>query len=252
MPSASNASERNALTGGGGLREGPGPGADAQFPSLYAFLFKVWELVEVALRYLAQAYRAVLDAVFAAQPVALGKRKVQLGSVVAEGAYAFVYEAKDLSSGEPLAVKKLVLSTEEQRERAKLEIRVHAALSGVRNCLQLRDSCFVRGAAVAGAGGPGSATVDCALLAFPLYKSGTLQDRLRAGNGGAEVGRAKRRNSRYHRRPSKQEDAKLEARSSRLEGRGSKVEAQGSKLTEASLACSRTRGATASESCASS
>ena len=82
---------------------------------------------------LVEELKGLAQVLFRPRPLLLGKRRVQLGGLIAEGAYAFVYEAKDIDSGEPLAVKKLVISSEEQRERAKLEIRVHGALAGVSN-----------------------------------------------------------------------------------------------------------------------
>lgn len=50
-----------------------------------------------------------------------------VGSEVAQGAFSFVYRARDASTGETFALKKILCQTDEQVQAAKQEIQTHKA-----------------------------------------------------------------------------------------------------------------------------
>ncbi|KAK7796427.1 hypothetical protein U0070_009293 [Myodes glareolus] len=57
---------------------------------------------------------------FVGQTVELGELRLRVRRVLAEGGFAFVYEAQDLGSGREYALKRL-LSNEEEKNRAIIQ-----------------------------------------------------------------------------------------------------------------------------------
>uniref|UniRef100_A0A8C3RX69 Cyclin-G-associated kinase n=1 Tax=Chelydra serpentina TaxID=8475 RepID=A0A8C3RX69_CHESE len=80
---------------------------------------------------------------FVGQTVELGDMKLRIRRVIAEGGFAFVYEAQDLGSGKDYALKRL-LSNEEEKNRAIIqEVCFMKKLSGHPNIVQFCSAASI-------------------------------------------------------------------------------------------------------------
>ncbi|XP_075787421.1 cyclin-G-associated kinase isoform X4 [Pelodiscus sinensis] len=80
---------------------------------------------------------------FVGQTVELGDMKLRVKRVIAEGGFAFVYEAQDLGSGKDYALKRL-LSNEEEKNRAIIqEVCFMKKLSGHPNIVQFCSAASI-------------------------------------------------------------------------------------------------------------
>ncbi|XP_049645655.1 cyclin-G-associated kinase isoform X3 [Suncus etruscus] len=80
---------------------------------------------------------------FVGQTVELGELRLRVRRVLAEGGFAFVYEAQDLSSGREYALKRL-LSNEEEKNRAIIqEVCFMKKLSGHPNIVQFCSAASI-------------------------------------------------------------------------------------------------------------
>ncbi|XP_037758195.1 cyclin-G-associated kinase isoform X1 [Chelonia mydas] len=80
---------------------------------------------------------------FVGQTVELGDMKLRIKRVIAEGGFAFVYEAQDLGSGKDYALKRL-LSNEEEKNRAIIqEVCFMKKLSGHPNIVQFSSAASI-------------------------------------------------------------------------------------------------------------
>uniref|UniRef100_A0A452I013 Cyclin-G-associated kinase n=1 Tax=Gopherus agassizii TaxID=38772 RepID=A0A452I013_9SAUR len=80
---------------------------------------------------------------FVGQTVELGDMKLRIKRVIAEGGFAFVYEAQDLGSGKDYALKRL-LSNEEEKNRAIIqEVCFMKKLSGHPNIVQFCSAASI-------------------------------------------------------------------------------------------------------------
>lgn len=102
----------------------------------------------------------------------IGARRLAVERTLAEGGYSFVLLVRDAGSGEAFAVKQVLSQSAEQRAAVRREVDTLRALRGHPHVAPLLDVAFVR--TDAGAGG------ELALLLFPLYRRGSLQDALTA------------------------------------------------------------------------
>uniref|UniRef100_A0A3Q4N8K9 Cyclin G associated kinase n=1 Tax=Neolamprologus brichardi TaxID=32507 RepID=A0A3Q4N8K9_NEOBR len=59
---------------------------------------------------------------FVGQVVELGDMKLRIRRVIAEGGFAFVYEAQDMSSGKDYALKRLLSNEEEKNKEIIQEV----------------------------------------------------------------------------------------------------------------------------------
>uniref|UniRef100_A0A3Q0R391 Cyclin G associated kinase n=1 Tax=Amphilophus citrinellus TaxID=61819 RepID=A0A3Q0R391_AMPCI len=59
---------------------------------------------------------------FVGQVVELGDMKLRIKRVIAEGGFAFVYEAQDMSSGKDYALKRLLSNEEEKNKEIIQEV----------------------------------------------------------------------------------------------------------------------------------
>ncbi|CAG0885639.1 unnamed protein product, partial [Darwinula stevensoni] len=76
---------------------------------------------------------------FVGQVLEIGKLKLRITRVIAEGGFAFVYAAQDVSTGEEFAVKRLLAADEKTRKKVMQEIAFLRQLSGHPNILRLVD-----------------------------------------------------------------------------------------------------------------
>ncbi|KAM6105772.1 cyclin-G-associated kinase [Pterocles gutturalis] len=80
---------------------------------------------------------------FVGQTVEMGDMKLRIKRVIAEGGFAFVYEAQDLGSGKDYALKRL-LSNEEERNKAIIqEVCFMKKLSGHPNIVQFCSAASI-------------------------------------------------------------------------------------------------------------
>ncbi|XP_055488192.1 cyclin-G-associated kinase isoform X1 [Leucoraja erinacea] len=80
---------------------------------------------------------------FVGQTVELGEAKLRIKRVIAEGGFAFVYEAQDLGSGRDYALKRL-LSNEEEKSKAIIqEVCFMKKLSGHPNIVQFSSAASI-------------------------------------------------------------------------------------------------------------
>ncbi|GCB71430.1 hypothetical protein scyTo_0008835 [Scyliorhinus torazame] len=80
---------------------------------------------------------------FVGQTVELGDVKLRIKRVIAEGGFAFVYEAQDLGSGRDYALKRL-LSNEEEKSKAIIqEVCFMKKLSGHPNIVQFSSAASI-------------------------------------------------------------------------------------------------------------
>ncbi|XP_060044378.1 cyclin-G-associated kinase [Erinaceus europaeus] len=80
---------------------------------------------------------------FVGQTVELGELRLRVRRVLAEGGFAFVYEAQDLGSGQEYALKRL-LSNEEEKNRAIIqEVCFLKKLSGHPNIIQFCSAASI-------------------------------------------------------------------------------------------------------------
>uniref|UniRef100_A0A8C5KCE8 Protein kinase domain-containing protein n=1 Tax=Jaculus jaculus TaxID=51337 RepID=A0A8C5KCE8_JACJA len=80
---------------------------------------------------------------FVGQTVELGELRLRVRRVLAEGGFAFVYEAQDLGSGREYALKRL-LSNEEEKNRAIIqEVCFLKKLSGHPNIVQFCSAASI-------------------------------------------------------------------------------------------------------------
>nr|XP_020453908.1 cyclin-G-associated kinase isoform X2 [Monopterus albus] len=73
---------------------------------------------------------------FVGQVVELGDMKLRIKRVIAEGGFAFVYEAQDMSSGKDYALKRLLSNEEEKNKEIIQEVCFMKKLSGHPNMVQ--------------------------------------------------------------------------------------------------------------------
>ncbi|XP_060696107.1 cyclin-G-associated kinase isoform X1 [Hemiscyllium ocellatum] len=80
---------------------------------------------------------------FVGQTVELGDMKLRIKRVIAEGGFAFVYEAQDLGNGKDYALKRL-LSNEEEKSKAIIqEVCFMKKLSGHPNVVQFNSAASI-------------------------------------------------------------------------------------------------------------
>ncbi|KAJ0408969.1 hypothetical protein P43SY_002848 [Pythium insidiosum] len=92
-------------------------------------------------------------------------RTVALGAEIAQGGYSYVYHARDTSTGEHMALKKILCQTEEQVQMAKREIEMHRSFLHP-NIMPLSDFAVVS---------IDTYTFEYYLL-FPFIENGTLRE----------------------------------------------------------------------------
>ncbi|XP_062873538.1 cyclin-G-associated kinase isoform X2 [Trichomycterus rosablanca] len=80
---------------------------------------------------------------FTGQVVELGETKLRINRVIAEGGYAFVYEAQDLSNGKEYALKRLLSNEEEKNKVILQEICFMKKLSGHPNVVQFCSAASI-------------------------------------------------------------------------------------------------------------
>ncbi|KAJ8305794.1 hypothetical protein KUTeg_016339 [Tegillarca granosa] len=80
---------------------------------------------------------------FVGQAVELGQQKLRVRRVIAEGGFAYVYVAQDISTGKDYALKRLLANDEEKNKAVLEEIRFLKKLSGHPNIVQ-----FIAAAAI--------------------------------------------------------------------------------------------------------
>ncbi|XP_078471270.1 cyclin-G-associated kinase-like isoform X1 [Lampetra fluviatilis] len=80
---------------------------------------------------------------FVGNTVELGKQKLRVKAVLAEGGFAFVYEAQDVGNGKEYALKRL-LSDEEERSKAIIqEVHLMKKVSGHPNIVQFSSAASI-------------------------------------------------------------------------------------------------------------
>ncbi|KAM4049376.1 cyclin-G-associated kinase isoform 2-T2 [Anomaloglossus baeobatrachus] len=80
---------------------------------------------------------------FVGQTVELGEMKLRVKRVIAEGGFAFVYEAQDLGSGKDYALKRLLSNEEEKNKAVIQEICFMKKLSGHPNIVQFCSAATI-------------------------------------------------------------------------------------------------------------
>ncbi|XP_075720764.1 cyclin-G-associated kinase isoform X2 [Rhinoderma darwinii] len=80
---------------------------------------------------------------FVGQTVELGEMKLRVKRVIAEGGFAFVYEAQDLDSGKDYALKRLLSNEEEKNKAIIQEICFMKKLSGHPNIVQFCSAASI-------------------------------------------------------------------------------------------------------------
>ncbi|KAM8961962.1 cyclin-G-associated kinase [Pelodytes ibericus] len=80
---------------------------------------------------------------FVGQTVELGDLKLRVKRVIAEGGFAFVYEAQDLASGKDYALKRLLSNEEEKNKAIIQEICFMKKLSGHPNIVQFCSAASI-------------------------------------------------------------------------------------------------------------
>ncbi|KAM9810849.1 cyclin-G-associated kinase [Neosynchiropus ocellatus] len=80
---------------------------------------------------------------FVGQFVELGDMKLRIKRVIAEGGFAFVYEAQDMSSGKDYALKRLLSNEEEKNKEIIQEVCFMKKLSGHPNVVQFSSAASI-------------------------------------------------------------------------------------------------------------
>ncbi|XP_041855326.1 cyclin-G-associated kinase isoform X2 [Melanotaenia boesemani] len=80
---------------------------------------------------------------FVGQVVELGDMKLRIKRVIAEGGFAFVYEAQDMSSGKDYALKRLLSNEEEKNKEIIQEVCFMKKLSGHPNIVQFSSAASI-------------------------------------------------------------------------------------------------------------
>ncbi|XP_052454105.1 cyclin-G-associated kinase isoform X3 [Carassius gibelio] len=80
---------------------------------------------------------------FVGQVVELGDMKLRIKRVIAEGGFAFVYEAQDLGSGKDYALKRLLSNEEEKNKAIIQEVCFMKKLSGHPNIVQFCSAASI-------------------------------------------------------------------------------------------------------------
>ncbi|XP_029020020.1 cyclin-G-associated kinase [Betta splendens] len=80
---------------------------------------------------------------FVGQVVELGDMKLRIKRVIAEGGFAFVYEAQDMSSGKDYALKRLLSNDEEKNKEIIQEVCFMKKLSGHPNIVQFCSAASI-------------------------------------------------------------------------------------------------------------
>uniref|UniRef100_A0A8D0D1W0 Cyclin-G-associated kinase n=1 Tax=Sander lucioperca TaxID=283035 RepID=A0A8D0D1W0_SANLU len=80
---------------------------------------------------------------FVGQVVELGDLKLRIKRVIAEGGFAFVYEAQDMSSGKDYALKRLLSHEEEKNKEIIQEVCFMKKLSGHPNMVQFCSAASI-------------------------------------------------------------------------------------------------------------
>uniref|UniRef100_A0A3B1JA86 Cyclin-G-associated kinase n=1 Tax=Astyanax mexicanus TaxID=7994 RepID=A0A3B1JA86_ASTMX len=80
---------------------------------------------------------------FVGQIVELGDTKLRIKRVIAEGGFAFVYEAQDLGSGKDFALKRLLSNEEEKNKAIIQEVCFMKKLSGHPNVVQFCSAASI-------------------------------------------------------------------------------------------------------------
>ncbi|KAM3846993.1 cyclin-G-associated kinase isoform 2-T2 [Vipera latastei] len=80
---------------------------------------------------------------FVGQVVEMGEMKLRIKKVIAEGGFAFVYEAQDLGSGKDYALKRLLSNEEEKNKAIIQEVCFMKKLSGHPNVVQFCSAASI-------------------------------------------------------------------------------------------------------------
>ncbi|KAJ8285969.1 hypothetical protein GJAV_G00033020 [Gymnothorax javanicus] len=80
---------------------------------------------------------------FVGQTVELGEMKLRIRRVIAEGGFAFVYEAQDIGSGKEYALKRLLSNEEEKNKAIIQEVCFMKKLSGHPNVVQFCSAASI-------------------------------------------------------------------------------------------------------------
>ncbi|NXJ03356.1 GAK kinase, partial [Odontophorus gujanensis] len=80
---------------------------------------------------------------FVGQTVEMGEMKLRIRRVIAEGGFAFVYEAQDLGSGKDYALKRLLSNEEEKNKAIIQEVCFVKKLSGHPNIVQFCSAASI-------------------------------------------------------------------------------------------------------------
>lgn len=80
---------------------------------------------------------------FVGQVVELGDMKLRIKRVIAEGGFAFVYEAQDMSAGKDYALKRLLSNEEEKNKEIIQEVCFMKKLSGHPNMVQFCSAASI-------------------------------------------------------------------------------------------------------------
>ncbi|KAM6930541.1 cyclin-G-associated kinase [Xenentodon cancila] len=80
---------------------------------------------------------------FVGQVVELGDMKLRIKRVIAEGGFAFVYEAQDMSSGKDYALKRLLSNEDEKNKEIIQEVCFMKKLSGHPNVVQFCSAASI-------------------------------------------------------------------------------------------------------------
>ncbi|XP_068461212.1 cyclin-G-associated kinase [Clinocottus analis] len=80
---------------------------------------------------------------FVGQVVELGDMKLRIKRVIAEGGFAFVYEAQDMSGGKDFALKRLLSNEEEKNKEIIQEVCFMKKLSGHPNMVQFCSAASI-------------------------------------------------------------------------------------------------------------
>ncbi|XP_042678869.1 cyclin-G-associated kinase isoform X2 [Centrocercus urophasianus] len=80
---------------------------------------------------------------FVGQTVEMGEMKLRIRRIIAEGGFAFVYEAQDLGSGKDYALKRLLSNEEEKNKAIIQEVCFMKKLSGHPNIVQFCSAASI-------------------------------------------------------------------------------------------------------------
>uniref|UniRef100_A0A8C4RH62 Protein kinase domain-containing protein n=1 Tax=Erpetoichthys calabaricus TaxID=27687 RepID=A0A8C4RH62_ERPCA len=80
---------------------------------------------------------------FVGQTVEMGEMKLRIKRVIAEGGFAFVYEAQDIGSGKDYALKRLLSNEEEKNKAIIQEVCFMKKLSGHANIVQFCSAASI-------------------------------------------------------------------------------------------------------------